>query len=59
MSQTTITLRVETRDRLKAAKRGGETYDEQLARFLDLVDALDPQEAAEIVRKAALQEVGL
>ncbi len=52
--QTTITIRPDTRQRLKAAKRGGETYDEQLNRFLDLAEAIDPQEAIRIVSEAAL-----
>lgn len=41
MSDTSIRLESDTRDRLRASKEGGEKYDETLNRLLDLADALD------------------
>lgn len=54
MSQTTITLRLETRERLKAAKRGGETYDDVLNRMLDReerIAVIPPDVLADLVAR--------
>ncbi len=51
---TTITIQPDTRQRLKAAKRGGETYDEQLVRLLRVVetwDYLPPAEQAQLTER--------
>lgn len=34
-AETTVRLRSGTRDRLRAAKRGGESYDDVVTRLLD------------------------
>jgi len=49
MSDTSIRLDSDTRDRLRAAKEGGEKYDETLNRLLDEVEALDGRECDTIV----------
>jgi len=49
MSETSIRLESDTRDRLRAAKEGGEKYDETLNRLLDQAGALDGKEYDTIV----------
>jgi len=49
MPETSIRLESDTRDRLRAAKEGGEKYDETLNRLLDQADALDGGEYDTIV----------
>lgn len=49
MSDTSIRLDSDTRDRLRAEKEGGEKYDETLNRLLDQADALDGREYDTIV----------
>lgn len=49
MSDTSIRLDSDTRDRLRAAKEGGENYAETVNRLLDQSDALDGAEYDTIV----------
>ncbi len=44
--KTTIVVSKETRKGLKAAKRGGETYDELLDRLIRLQESADRREVA-------------
>ena len=39
MSDTSIRLTSDTRDRLRAEKNGGESYDETITRLLDEVES--------------------
>jgi hypothetical protein len=44
MTDTSIRLDSDTRDRLRAAKEGGEKYDETITRLLNQADALHGRE---------------
>lgn len=48
-AETRVPCSVETRDKLRAAKRGGQTFDEL---FRSMLDQYDP-EAVETVRRRA------
>jgi uncharacterized membrane protein len=48
MARTTISLETETRDRLKALGRKGETYDELVNRLIDHFEEAQAPEEEEI-----------
>jgi len=59
MTDTSIRLDSDTRDRLRAAKQGGEKYDETINRLLDQADALDGRECDECGDEFNLAEVAI
>lgn len=47
MTDTSIRLQSDTRDRIRAEKKGGETYDETLNRVLDRLEEIEQAETVD------------